>query len=95
MITQFRRFIDEVINSLVYDASTLKIEKEAIHEQYELTRFALHEAGNSIKIISLLIFLRLEKVKRDVEEARLQVCFLTNPNMKNRFCCRLLIYPLD
>jgi hypothetical protein len=42
---QVRRFIDEVISSLVYDVSTLRIEKEALQEQYELTRYALHEAG--------------------------------------------------
>jgi hypothetical protein len=55
---QVRRFIDEVINSLVYDVSTLRIEKEALHEQYELTLFALHEAGKFSRSDSLssLIF---------------------------------------
>ncbi|KAI6184656.1 hypothetical protein M3Y97_00619600 [Aphelenchoides bicaudatus] len=55
---QVRRFIDEVINSLVCDVSTLRIEKDALHEQYELTRFALHEA---------------EHVKREVADARHQL----------------------
>lgn len=55
MTSQVRRFIDEVINTLVYDVSTLRIEKEALHEQYELTQFALNEVGKYLVFIGVVL----------------------------------------
>lgn len=43
--SQVRRFIDEVINSLLCNISTLSIEKKAMQDQKELTELVLKETG--------------------------------------------------
>ncbi|KAI6221587.1 hypothetical protein M3Y95_00977900 [Aphelenchoides besseyi] len=57
VVNQVRRFVDQVIESLVYDVSTLRVEKAAIRDQYELVRHTLAEA---------------EDVRRNVENAQQQ-----------------------
>ncbi|KAI6238040.1 hypothetical protein M3Y99_00731000 [Aphelenchoides fujianensis] len=58
VVNQVRRFVDQVIESLVYDVSTLRIEKSALRDQYELARHTAAEA---------------EEVRRHVESAQLQL----------------------
>lgn len=43
VVQQVRRFVDEVVDSLVHDASTLRTEKAALQEQLRLSRLTLHE----------------------------------------------------